>query len=87
LPFPAAAAKADERAMIPDRFSSQHQATRPVDADDSRLSGASDAFGIGSTPALPGEMCQEPRHDPLVGAKLDGVKIVRLIAEGGMGRV
>jgi len=73
--------------MTPDRFSSQHQATRPVDADDSLLSGASDAFGIGSTPARPRETCQEPRHDPLVGAKLNGVKIVRLIAEGGMGRV
>ena len=74
--------------MTPDRFSSQQQqATRPVDADDSLLSGASDAFGIGSAPARPRETCQEPRHDPLVGADLDGVKIVRLIAEGGMGRV
>jgi len=73
--------------MTPDRFSLQQQATRPVDADDSLLSGASDAFGIGAASAPHRETCQEPRHDPLVGANLDGVKIVRLIAEGGMGRV
>lgn len=73
--------------MTPDRFSSQQQATRPVDAEMSRLSGASDAFGIGSAQAPPRETCQEPRHDPLVGVHLDGVTIVRLVAEGGMGRV
>jgi WD40 repeat protein len=70
--------------MKPDRFSSQQQqATRPVDADSSRLSGASDVFGIGSPPGA----AHDPRPDPLMGADLDGVTIVRLVAEGGMGRV
>ena len=69
--------------MSPDRFSSQQQATRPVDADESRLSCVSDAFGIGSAPGVP----NDPRHDPLMGAELNGVTIVRLVAEGGMGRV
>ena len=73
--------------MTPDRFSSQQQATRPVDADDSLLSGASDAFGIGSAQAPTSETCQASRYDPLVGVHLDGVTIVRLVAEGGMGRV
>ena len=73
--------------MTTDRFSSQQQATRPVDADSSRLSGVSDVFGIGSAPGVPHDPRRDSRHDPLVGADLDGVMIVRLVAEGGMGRV
>ncbi len=73
--------------MTPDRFSAQPQATRPVDADDSQLSGVSDMFGIGPTPIPPHESRTDPRHDPLMGNDLDGVTIVRLVAEGGMGRV
>jgi WD40 repeat protein len=73
--------------MTPDRFSAQPQATRPVDADDSQLSGVSDMFGIGPAPIPPHEPRPNPRHDPLMGTDLDGVTIVRLIAEGGMGRV
>jgi WD40 repeat protein/tRNA A-37 threonylcarbamoyl transferase component Bud32 len=69
--------------MTSDRFSSEQQATRPVDVDSSRLSGASEMFGIGSAP----DPIQASRPDPLVGADLDGVTVVRLIAEGGMGRV
>jgi WD40 repeat protein/serine/threonine-protein kinase RIO1 len=67
--------------MTPDRFSSPQQAPRPI--DESQLSGASDAFGIGAAPFPP----REPVPDPLIGADLNRVKIVRLVAEGGMGRV
>ena len=47
-------------------------------SDPSSLKGLTMAVGI--EPADPG-------HDPLLGRDLGGVKIVRLIAEGGMGRV
>ena len=72
--------------MKPDRFSSQ-QSTHPMDEDSSRLSGASDLFGIGSAPDSTKDPPHGPRPDPLIGAMLNGVTIVRLVAEGGMGRV
>ena len=72
--------------MKPDRFSSQ-QSTHPMDEDSSRLSGASDLFGIDSTPDPARDPRHDPRHDPLLGAILNGVAIVRVVAEGGMGRV
>ena len=72
--------------MTPDRISSQ-PATRPLDVDESRLSGASDPFGIGSAPDSTKDPPHGPRPDPLIGAMLNGVTIVRLVAEGGMGRV
>jgi hypothetical protein len=71
--------------MTLDRFSSQRQATRPVDADESQLSGVSDVFGIGFAPGAAHDPRRDPCHDPLVGADLDGVTIVRLVAEGGHG--
>ncbi|MFM8414394.1 MAG: serine/threonine-protein kinase [Planctomycetota bacterium] len=46
--------------------------------DDSLLSGATDDFGLARVPAA---------GDPLLGAEVGGVRIVRFIGEGGMGRV
>jgi serine/threonine protein kinase len=51
---------------------------RSVSSDSSSLKGLTMALGI--EPAKPG-------HDPLLGCDIGGVTIVRLIAEGGMGRV
>lgn len=50
----------------------------PPSAEPSSLKGLTMALGI--EPAKPG-------HDPLLGCDIGGVTIVRLIAEGGMGRV
>ncbi|MFM7244171.1 MAG: serine/threonine protein kinase, partial [Planctomycetaceae bacterium] len=48
------------------------------DGDDSRLGGLSEVLGLGPV---------EPDHDPLLGTDVGGVTLVRVIAEGGMGRV
>ena len=47
-------------------------------SDSSSLKGLTMALGI--EPAMPG-------HDPLLGRDIGGVTLVRLIADGGMGRV
>lgn len=59
----------------PSRPASEGAAPAP---DPSSLKGLTMALGI--EPAKPG-------HDPLLGCDIGGVRIVRLIAEGGMGRV
>ncbi len=46
------------------------------------LTGATDDFGLTPQPRV-----KAKRVDPLLGTDLSGVKIVRLIGEGGMGRV
>lgn len=56
----------------------QGQSIDPASADPSSLKGLTMALGI--EPAKPG-------HDPLLGCDIGGVTIIRLIAEGGMGRV
>lgn len=56
----------------------QAQSIEPSSADPSSLKGLTMALGI--QPAKPG-------HDPLLGCDIGGVTIIRLIAEGGMGRV
>jgi WD40 repeat protein/tRNA A-37 threonylcarbamoyl transferase component Bud32 len=62
----------DEKPTRPDSHASASA------SDSSGLKGLTTALGIG--PADPG-------HDVLLGSDIGGVKIVRLIAEGGMGRV
>lgn len=63
---------------------SDEQPTRP---DSHTSASASDSSGLkGLTTAL-GIEPAEPGHDPLRGCSIGGVTIVRLIAEGGMGRV
>ena len=52
--------------------------------DKSGLSGLTDA--VGGLDAVAGEPAV-PDHDPLLGKDIGGVTIVKLIAEGGMGRV
>jgi hypothetical protein len=52
--------------------------------DESGLSGLTDA--VGGLDSVSGEPAV-PDHDPLLGKDLGGVTVVRLIAEGGMGRV
>lgn len=52
--------------------------------EESGLSGLTDA--VGGLDSASGEPAV-PDHDPLLGKDLGGVTIVRLIAEGGMGRV
>ncbi len=51
---------------------------KPPSADPSSLKGLTMALGI---------QAANPGHDPLLGRDIGGVTIVRLIAEGGMGRV
>ena len=51
--------------------------TEPDDTDASLLSACADSFGFGCDDAI----------DLPVGTDLGGVTIVRLLAEGGMGRV
>ncbi|MFM8635327.1 MAG: protein kinase domain-containing protein [Planctomycetia bacterium] len=53
-----------------------------VDTEESRLSGAADSFGIGSAHTR-----LDPAPERFVGAEIGGVKIVRFVAEGGMGLV
>jgi tRNA A-37 threonylcarbamoyl transferase component Bud32 len=49
---------------------------------------ADDDFGLAPKPkANPSEPAKTQRIDPLLGMDLGGVKIVRLLGEGGMGRV
>ena len=61
--------------------SPQHEVPgQPAELAD--LTGATDTFGLTPQPRL-----KAKRVDPLLGTDLGGVKIVRLIGEGGMGRV
>lgn len=53
--------------------------------DGKHFAGARDDFGLAPKPQEPKVKAQ--RVDPLLGMDLGGVKIVRLIGEGGMGRV
>lgn len=53
-------------------------------SEDPELSGLTEA--IGGLDPVPGDAAV-PDHDPLLGKDIGGVTIVRLVAEGGMGRV
>jgi WD40 repeat protein/tRNA A-37 threonylcarbamoyl transferase component Bud32 len=64
--------------MTDDNFSPPLSSADSFSRDPSSLKGLTMALGI--EPAKPG-------HDPLLGCDIGGVTIVRLIAEGGMGRV
>lgn len=55
------------------------------DASAKHFAGAHDNFGLTPKPREPKVRTQ--RADPLLGVDLGGVKIVKLIGEGGMGRV
>lgn len=63
---------------------SDEQPTRP---DSHASASASDSFGLNGLTMALGIEPAEPGHDPLLGSDIGGVKIMRLIAEGGMGRV
>jgi WD40 repeat protein len=52
--------------------------SKSPDGDDRSLSGLSEALGLNPV---------EQDHDPLLGTDVGGVTLVRVIAEGGMGRV
>lgn len=64
--------------MADDQPTQPNPEDAPPPTDPSSLKGLSMALGI--EPA-------DPAYDPLLGRDIGGVKIVRLIAEGGMGRV
>jgi len=61
--------------------SPQHEVPS-LPASQADLTGATDDFGLTPQPRV-----KAKRVDPLLGTDLGGVKIVRLIGEGGMGRV
>lgn len=69
--------------MHKDTFSRDQRTTSfAAETADSKLSGAAASFGIGAAQARPDS---EPER--LVGTEIGGVKIIRFVAEGGMGLV
>lgn len=63
---------------VPASLESTARGGDPRTVDQALLSGTTDDFGFGVT---------RQSGDPILGAEVDGVRIVRLLGEGGMGRV
>lgn len=69
-----------------DESPAQHPAAPDSEPHASQFPHAEDDFGLAPKPK-PDEQAKTQRVDPLLGMDLGGVKIVRLLGEGGMGRV
>jgi serine/threonine protein kinase len=72
------------RASSPEQFLEPPAA--PQDTHSSQFPHADDDFGLTPKPKAD-QQAKSQRVDPLLGMDLGGVKIVRLLGEGGMGRV
>ena len=75
------------REPAPDRMPAGTQTPRPDDSDTRSRAGDESSTGLGGLTAAAGLPQPSPERDPLPGMVLGGVRIVRLLAEGGMGRV
>jgi hypothetical protein len=72
---------------VPDRVPAGTESGAPAEPDTRSRAGDESSTGLGGLTAAAGLPQRTPERDPLPGMVVGGVKIVRLLAEGGMGRV
>jgi len=75
------------RQKVPDRPPADSRAVSPQPPDTRSRAGDESAAELDGLTTAAGLPRQPPERDPLLGSVVGGVRIVRLLAEGGMGRV
>lgn len=72
---------------VPDRVPAGTESAAPAEPDTRSRASDESSTGLEGLTAAAGLPRQTPERDPLPGMMVGGVRIVRLLAEGGMGRV